>query len=121
MADSTADIATLQGPYEELKDGVFIQKKCPFADAINKYKEDCGDLPKAVGELAGFANSHGNAWVSAFCGIHQSLRKSKDSNIVHVACKAGDGSINFAENEFVDEKEAEEILKDAVCIYAIAN
>ncbi|MCP4231088.1 MAG: hypothetical protein GY771_13195 [bacterium] len=121
LGGTKADLETLQGPYEEVREGVFIQRKCPFADALNQFKDDCGDLPKAIGELADFANSHGCAWVSAFCGIHQNIRATKDSNTNQVACKAGNGSIHYVENEFVSEEEAIEILKDAVCIYAIAN
>lgn len=120
LADSKADLKKLQGDYEELRDGVYIQKKCPFADAIDLYKKNGRTLPKAIKELADFANDHGGAWVSAFCGVHQNIRTGKDPNIIQVACKAGDGTILYAENDIVSEEEANEILKDAVCIYAVS-
>jgi hypothetical protein len=119
LAESKADLEELQGPAEEVGEGVFKQNRCPFADAIEKYKGYGKSLPKSVEELADFANSHGGAWVSAFCGVHQTIRLGKDPNIIQVACKAGDGSVFYAENEYVTADEADEILKDAVCIYAV--
>jgi hypothetical protein len=119
LAETKADLEELQGPSEEVKKGIFVQKKCPFADVIDLYKGIGGSLPKSIKELAEFANSHGSAWVSAFCGVHQNMRLGKDPNIVQVACKAGDGSVFYAENEYVTADEADEILKDAVCIYAV--
>jgi len=113
-----APLEELQGPSEEIKPGVFVQRRCPFADTIQLYGSQGRALPEAVRELAEFANAHGGAWVSAFCGVHQNLRLAKNPNIVQIACKAGDGTINYAPNEIVAEDEAQTILQEAVCIYA---
>ncbi len=116
-----ANLEDLQGPSEEVKPGVFIQKRCPFADTITLYTGQGRKLPAAVKELAAFANSHGGAWVSAFCGVHQNLRQAKNAKIVHVACKSGDGTVNYAPNELVKEDEANALIaKGAVCVYATA-
>jgi len=118
VGDCEAPLEDLQGPSEEIKPGVYVQKRCPFADTIQLYVSQGRPVPEAVGELAEFANAHGGAWVSAFCGVHQNLRLAKDPNIVQIACKAGDGTINYASNEHVNEDEAKTILQEAVCIYA---
>jgi hypothetical protein len=118
VGDCDASLEEIQGPSEEIKPGVFVQKRCPFADAVALYAEQGRKLPPSVKELAEFANQHGGAWVSAFCGVHQNLRLTKNPGIVQIACKAGDGNVNFADNEFMTEEEAREILRNAVCIYA---
>lgn len=119
LAESKASLEDLQGPAEEIKPGIFVQYECPFGDTTKKYTDQGRSMPEAVKSLAEYANSKGAAWVSAYCGVHQLLREGFNPNTAQIACKAGDGKINFAENEFMDEAEATEILKNAVCIYAI--
>ncbi len=114
---SDASLEELQGPAEEVKPGIFVQKACPFGDTIKLYTGQGRSLPEAVKKLADFANAHGGAWVSAFCGVHQNLRLAKNPKTVQIACKAGSGVINHAENELVSKDDAEAMLKDAVCVY----
>jgi len=118
VGDCGASLEELQGPSEEVKPGVFVQKACPFADTIKLYAEQGRTLPGSVKDLAEFANAHGGAWVSAFCGVHQNLRLAKNPKVVQIACKAGSGAINYAENELVNKADAEALLEDAVCVYA---
>jgi len=119
LAEGKASLEDLQGPSEEIKPGIFIQCECPFGETTKSYVDQGRALPEAVKSLAEYANSKGAAWVSAYCGVHQTLREAFNAGTIQIACKGGDGSINFAENEFMDEGEANEILKDAVCIYAV--
>lgn len=119
LAGSKNSLEALQGPANEIKDGVFIQKECPFGDALELYIEMYGSVPEALKKLAEYANKHGSAWVSAFCGVHQNIRKTIDEDTIHIACKARDGSIHYADNDIITEDEAREILKKAVCIYVV--
>ncbi len=119
LAECKAPLDDLQGPSEEVKPGIFIQNECPFGETTKSYTDQGRKVPEAVKSLAEYANSKGAAWVSAYCGVHQTLREAFNAGTVQVACKGGDGSINFAENDFMEEKEAKKILKDAVCIYAV--
>jgi hypothetical protein len=118
VGNSKASLEDLQGPAEEVKPGVFVQKACPFADTIKLYTGQGRTMPESIKDLAEFANTHGGAWVSAFCGVHQNLRLAKNPNVVQIACKAGSGVINYAENERVNKADAEALLEDAVCVYA---
>ncbi len=115
-----APLEELQGPAEEVKPGIFIQKRCPFADAIKLYADQGRKIPTAVKDLAAFANAHGGAWVSAFCGVHQNLRVSKNPNTVQIACRGGDGTINYAPNDYITEDDAKNMVAaGAVCVYAV--
>jgi hypothetical protein len=116
-----ASLEDMQGPAEEVKPGVFRQSRCPFADAVEVYRGMGLDVPPAISELAAQAPQFGSVWVSAYCGIHQGLREAKDPKIFQIACKAGDGSIRYAENDVVEEAEAKELLSEAACLYAVAK
>jgi hypothetical protein len=119
IGEAGSDLDELQGPSEEVKPGLFVQKKCPFADTVEVYKGIGLKVPPAVAEIASAAPQYGTVWVSAYCGVHQAMRQAKNPKIFQIACKAGDGSIRYAENDVVDEAEAHELLKDAVCLYGI--
>jgi len=119
LAECKVSLDDLQGQSEEVKTGILIQHECPFGDTTKKYVDQGRKVPEAIKSLAEYANSKGAAWVSAYCGVHQTLREAFNADTVQVACKGGDGSINFSENEIMDEGEAKEILKEAVCVYAV--
>ncbi|MGD8719390.1 MAG: hypothetical protein PVH29_11295 [Candidatus Zixiibacteriota bacterium] len=119
LGQAKSDLDELQGPSEEIKPGIFVQKKCPFADTVEVYKAIGLDVPAAISEVASQAPQFGTVWVSAYCGVHQAMRQAKNEKIFQIACKAGDGSIRYAENDAVDEAEAKELLKNAVCLYGV--
>jgi len=119
LGKASSELEVLQGPSEEVKPGVFTQKRCPFADTVKIYKEIGLEVPAAISEIAAQAPQYGTVWVSAYCGVHQAMRQAKNPNIFQIACKAGDGSIRYAENDVVDEAEAKEFLKDAACLYGV--
>ncbi|MCP4230815.1 MAG: hypothetical protein GY771_11825 [bacterium] len=119
LAECNAPLDDLQGTSEEIKPGIFVQHECPFGDTTKSYTDQGRALPEAVKSLAEYANSKGAAWVSAYCGVHQTMREAFDAGTVQVACKGGDGSINHSENEVMDEGEAKKILKDVACVYAV--
>jgi hypothetical protein len=119
LARATADLEELQGPSEEVKPGVFVQRRCPFADAIKVYADQGRETPASIFGIAQAANKSGGAWVSAYCGIHQSVRQTKNPKIFQIACKSGAGAVNYAPNEAVTETESKDILKSAACVYGI--
>lgn len=117
-ADSKFDLDKLEGAVEEVEPGVFGLPLCPFAGAIDTFKGCCGDMPEEIYILADYANGQGEAWVSAFCGIHQSLRKAEiGDSYQQIGCRSGD-KVNIAVQEIVSNDRAEELLQNYACVYA---
>ena len=115
---ATLEMEDLEGSAEEVQPGVMALPVCPFAGSIETFKNCCGDLPKELSTLAEFANNQGEAWVSAFCGIHQSLRSEKiGDSYQQIGCRSGDKVI-LAEQDVMSKDEAAEILKIYACLYA---
>ena len=108
----------LEGSTEEVKPGVMGLPACPFAGSIETFNNCCGDLPKELSTLADYANKQGEAWVSAFCGIHQALRAEKiGDSYQQIGCRSGD-KVSIAEQDVMSKDEAAEVLKKYACIYA---
>lgn len=102
----------------EVQPGIIALPVCPFAGTIKNFTSCCGKLPEELYELADHANSNGEAWVSAFCGIHQSFRKTKiGDSYQQIGCRSGD-KIVIADQDLMTEEEAREVLKDKACVYA---
>jgi len=119
LGRSDAPLETLQGPAEEVRPGVFVQRTCPFARAVAMYKATGKALPEGIKKLAAEAPQYGSVWVSAYCGVHQALRKAKADGTFQIACKAGDGAIKYAANDVVAEVDANALLENAACVYGI--
>ena len=117
-ASSKLDLAELEGAVEEIRSGIMGLPDCPFAETISTYKDCCGGLPEEIALLADFANNQGGAWVSAFCGIHQSLRKARiGDSYQQIGCRSGK-KISFANQDIMSEDEAKEALQTYACVYS---
>lgn len=117
-SESKLDLEALEGKTEEVQPGIMALPVCPFAGAIETFNSCCGPLPEALFTLAEFANGQGEAWVSAFCGIHQAMRAEKiGDSYVQIGCRSGD-MISIAAQDILSREEAENILKDNACLYA---
>ncbi len=102
----------------EVQDGIFALPTCPFAGTIATYKDCCGLLPEDLFALAGHANQQGEAWVSAFCGIHQAFRRVKiGDSYQQIGCRGGDKVI-IADQDILSEDEARSILEKNACVFA---
>lgn len=102
----------------EVQDGIFALAVCPFAGTIATYKDCCGSLPDEMFALADHANQQGEAWVSAFCGIHQSFRRAKiGDSYQQIGCRGGDKVI-IADQDILSEDEARSILEKNACVFA---
>lgn len=102
----------------EVKDGIVALPRCPFADTIETFTGCCGPLPEELYLLADHANGQGEAWVSAFCGIHQSFRKTKIGPSYHqIGCRSGN-KVVIADQDIMSEEEARKILETNACVYA---
>ncbi len=116
--DSRLSLEELEGAVEEIRPGVVGLPECPFAKAISTFSDCCGTLPGELAILADYANSQGEAWVSAFCGIHQSIRHTRlGDSYQQIGCRSGD-KVNIADQEIMSEEEARELLKKYACVYA---
>lgn len=103
----------------EVQDGIFALAKCPFADTIATYKTCCGSLPDEMFALADHANEQGEAWVSAFCGIHQAFRRAKiGDSYQQIGCRSGD-MVSIADQDSLSEDEARSILEKNACLFAM--
>ena len=102
----------------EVQDGIFALAVCPFAGTIATYKDCCGPLPEDMFALADHANTQGEAWVSAFCGIHQAFRRAKiGDSYQQIGCRGGDKVI-IADQDILSEDEARSILEKNACVFA---
>ncbi|MFQ6082914.1 MAG: hypothetical protein ACE5K0_09375 [Candidatus Methanofastidiosia archaeon] len=118
VAKSELTLEEIEGDSEEIMEGIFALKTCPFSDAINDYKIAKGKLPDSINAIAEFENKKGEAWVSAFCAIHQSLRKERGTeNYHHIACKSASEKVNIANQDILPRDRIDEIMENYVCIY----
>lgn len=117
-AESKLELSELEGQVEPIRDQIVGLPVCPFQAAIDTFRECCGDLPEEVRTLAQYANSQGEAWVSAFCGIHQAMRRQRiGESYQQVACRSGK-NVAIADQTIVPENEARELLNKYACLYA---
>ena len=118
VAENPLSIEDVEGATSEVQDGVFALPECPFAESIATYKACCGPLPEEIAILADHANQQGEAWVSAFCGIHQSFRRARlGDSYQQIACRSGD-KVSIADQDVLSEDEAQHILETSACVYA---
>lgn len=116
--DSGLALDELEGEVEEIRPGVYGLPVCPFAEAISTFKTCCGQMPEEMYELAAHANKRGEAWVSAFCGIHQSIRSTRiGEEYQQIACKSGP-KVSIADQDILTDEEARAALENYACIYA---
>jgi hypothetical protein len=121
IGESVAKIEDVDGSVEEVEDGIYALPKCPFAESIAAYKESYGALPEDLYDLAGYANKRGEAWISAFCGIHQTCRQAVIGDAYkQIACRSGE-RVKVVEQDLLSDERIEEILASNVCIYAITG
>ena len=118
VAENPLSIEQVEGAVNEVQDGVFVLPECPFAKTIATYKGCCGPLPEELYGLAEYANQQGEAWVSAFCGIHQAFRRARiGDSYQQIGCRSGD-KVNVAAQDILSEDEVQRILKTSACVYA---
>jgi hypothetical protein len=122
LGKSSASLEELQGKSYMLEEGLFLQPKCPFADAIAAYLRCNGSLPPSISKIAETSNrASGEAWVSAFCAIHQALRAEKLPGVRQVGCKSASGEIILAKDAPMSDAQAYEILEEAACVYVTGD
>lgn len=118
VAAGPASLEEVEGTIDEIREGIYALPKCPFAETIASYKAYHSSLPEEMYSLADYANRQGLAWVSAFCGIHQSFRRARfGDSYQQIACRSGD-KVSIAEQDILSEDEARQILETTACIYA---
>jgi hypothetical protein len=116
--DSQLTLEELEGQVEEIQPGVVGLPVCPFAKAINTFRDCCGALPEELAILARHANNQGEAWVSAFCGIHQAIRRTRiGDSYEQIGCRSGT-EVSIADQDIMSKEDAEELLKKYACVYA---
>lgn len=110
---------------------LFILEKCPFGKLLADFLEINQELPAVLGEIVSIYNAEGMGFaVSPFCIIHQTFRKAiaehitiagQQVELLHLACKAKSGKINFASENITSksltEDQIKEFLANAACIY----
>jgi hypothetical protein len=107
----------LEQTVSEVGDGMFVQEKCPFSSTIAAYNESCHGLPQELTVLADHANQQRAAWVSAFCGIHQTYRRARFGNSYHhIACRFG-SDVSIADQDYLSNKEVEDLLEKNICVF----
>lgn len=118
VAENPLSLEEVEGATSEVRDGIFALSECPFAGTIATFKDCCGPLPEEMFLLADYANKQGEAWVSAFCGIHQSFRRAKiGDSYQQIGCRGGDKVI-IADQDILSEDEARSILEKNACVFA---
>ena len=118
VAENPLSLEEVEGATSEVRDGIFALSECPFAGTIATFKDCCGPLPEEMFLLADYANKQGEAWVSAFCGIHQAFRKARvGDSYQQIACRSGD-KLSIADQDLVSEDDLKSIMESAACVYA---
>ncbi len=118
VAKNPLGIEVVEGATTEVQEGVFALAECPFAKTLATFKASCGELPEELSFLVDHANEQGEAWVSAFCGIHQAFRQARlGDSYQQIGCRSGD-KVSIAVQEFLSDDEARSLLETSVCLYA---
>ena len=112
---------------------LYILEKCPFSELIVAYKALAQTLPANFAEITESYNQEGLGYaVSPFCIIHQTYRRiigenvkvnGKDCTLLQLGCKAGSGTIKFAEDNLnkasIGKDTVTSKLENRACIYTI--
>ncbi|KAA3643510.1 MAG: hypothetical protein DWQ07_23670 [Chloroflexi bacterium] len=115
---SELGIEELEGEGHEIQPGIVALAACPFTDTIESFESCCNTLPEEITILADEANELGGAWVSAFCGIHQGMRRGKvGESFQQIACKSSTGAVNIADQDLLSKEEVDELMDKYVCLY----
>lgn len=118
VAKNPLGIEVVEGATTEVQEGIFALPECPFAKTIATYKDCCGELPEELALLADHANEGGAAWVSAFCGIHQSFRRARlGDSYQQIGCRSG-AKVSIADQEILSDDEVRSVLETTACVYA---